>query len=147
MTAFATIVLADGLVSPVNHNFSPTDIVGGKATYHDRISDYPIGYPELTIAVYRPTSAQLRAKGDRLDQANYKTVVQISVPVLDVTAPASGSGVQPAVSKAYSCDVQMTFTSPARSSLATRKDAFAYAKNLFAKTEFSNAVWLNEGVN
>lgn len=128
MPAFGNIVLADGQSTPVNHTFIPVVIdAQGVAHYEDTAGGIPIGYPRLSLSLKRPTAST--APGSNSRSAVYRARVKIEVPVLEVTSPSTGTGIQPAPTIAYSSMADMQFLMSARSTEAERKDIVAYAKN------------------
>lgn len=77
MPANAAIAIQDGAATPVTHTFSPTKIdANGIATFEERVSGVPIGYPTITWSVRAPT------KGS----STYKVTGKLTQPkVIDVT--------------------------------------------------------------
>jgi hypothetical protein len=77
MPANAAIAIQDGASAPVTHTFSPTKIdANGIATFEERVSGVPIGYPTITWSVRAPT------KGS----STYKVTGKLTQPkVVDVT--------------------------------------------------------------
>jgi hypothetical protein len=147
MSALAALTLNDGQATPVAHTFSPARITDrGVAKYYDRLGGVPVLFSEVHIAVYDPPTITNKVKAGMVDKLMYKAVLKVLVPVPDVTSPATGTGIQPAPSKAYDCAFSCTFSLPVRSDLSTRKDVLAYVKGLLATTEVSNAVLNLEGV-
>lgn len=80
-----------------------------------------IGYPSITLSVRSPT------KASRM----YKVTAKLDLPTLDVTAPSTASGIQPAPSKAYSCAAILEVMLPERSTLAERQRLSCYLASLF----------------
>jgi hypothetical protein len=66
---------------------------------------------------------------------------KLSVPTLATTAPTTSNGIQPAPTVAYSNMSELVYVVAARSSLAERKDLFAYAKNLASHATLQDLVW------
>lgn len=85
MPANAAIAIQDGAATPVTHTFSPTKIdANGIATFEERVSGVPIGYPTITWSVRAPT------KGS----STYKVTGKLTQPkVIDVT-DTSGKSVK-----------------------------------------------------
>jgi len=71
----------------------------------------------------------------------------LSIPTLDVTAPATGTGIQPAPSVAYSNDFTFGFKLPTRASTAEKWELFYRAKDLLTETFLEAMVKSNEQVN
>lgn len=131
MAAFAPIILADGATTPVNHTFSPVTIdSAGVAKLADRSTGLSIGFPVITMSVRAPT------KGSR----NYKVVGKIVVPTLEVTAPSTATGIQPAPMKAYDHFGEFTFVLPDRGTEAERANVLAYMKNFLNTAAITAAV-------
>lgn len=128
MAAIANIVINDGKATPVAHTFAPVTShdMNGVAYWTDRSSGVAVGFPELSFKLQTPT------KGSR----NYKLTGKVSFPVLNVTSPSTGTGIQPLPSVAYAMIADVKLTIPEASLLADRKDFFAFVKNYLA-----NAVW------
>lgn len=133
MTAIAALTLADGQATPVNHTFSPADIVNGVASYEDRSGGIAIGFPKVTVSVKAPTQ---KGAGNR----NYRVIAKVTLPVLEQTSPSTATGIQPAPIVAYNLIGNVEIVLPERSTLAQRNDALAYVKNLLANAVFTNGV-------
>jgi len=111
----------DAAVS-VNATFDPEGFdPKGIARWVNRAGGIPVGYPNLTLSVRRPTA------GSRM----YKVMVKLAVPTLEVTAPTTVTGIQPAPTKAYDCACVMEFMLPERSTLAERTALFNLVHSLF----------------
>lgn len=131
MTSLAIISLADGQTTPVVHTFSPVSVdAAGVAKLVDRSGGIAIGFPTLTMSVRSPS------KGSK----NYRVLAKIVQPTLEVTSPSTGTGIQPAPTKAYDLLGTIEFVLPERSTAAERKNIYAYVKNLMANANLSNAV-------
>lgn len=130
MSAIAAKVLADGQTVPVNHTFSPVTIAGEVAKWQDRAPAVALGYLTLTQFLRQPSK----------DSRVYKLSLKVVTPVLEVTAPTTLTGIQPAPTKAYDLLGVVEFVLPERSSLQERKDILAYVKNALAHADITNAV-------
>lgn len=131
MTAIAALTLADGQTTPANHTFNPVNIdQAGIAKWADRSGGIAIGYPVVSFAMRSPS------KGSR----NYKVTAKVVTPVLEVTSPSTGTGIQPAPTKAYDLLATVEFILPERSTLDQRKDMLAYLKNYLASAVVTAAV-------
>lgn len=97
------------------------------SVWQERSAVYSIGYSELTL-VSRPAM-----RGQTMQTVNLKLVI----PTLDVTSPATGTGIQPAPSVAYVTEVKMDAKLPTRGTVAERWEIHARATSAF-----SNAVIL-----
>lgn len=131
MPSFGNIILADGQSPPVNHTFKPVIVdKNDVANYNDNLSGIPLGYPRLSISLKVPK--QPLAPGINARTSVYRAKIKVDVPVLEVTAPATGSGIQPAPTVAYANVGIVEFVIPARGSLQDRKDILAYLRNALA---------------
>lgn len=137
MSALAPVTLADGQTTPVVHTFSPVNIDSvGVAKLVDRSGGIAIGFPVLTMSVRSPS------KGSR----NYRVIAKIVVPTLEVTSPSTGTGIQPAPTKAYDILGTLEFVLPERSTVQERKNAYAYLKNWMANANMIQAVETFEAI-
>lgn len=137
MSAFAPIVLADGATTPVNHTFSPVNIdVAGVAKLADRSGGISVGFPVVSLSVRNPSKTS----------KNYRVTVKVVVPTLEVTSASTGTGIQPAPTKAYDILSTLEFVLPERSTLLERQHIYAYMKNFLANTNVSNAVTTFEAI-
>lgn len=132
MTAIASIVLNDGLATPVAHTFAPAKTVADFAMLEDRVSGTYIGYNKLTMQLTRPT-------GKPGSSRNLKLSMKIETPKLEVVGNSS-TGFTPPPSVAYRPVVEVMFTFPERCSLQDRKDLAAYLKQLVLNANFTSAV-------
>jgi len=98
--------------------------------YQDRSAAVVAGYNVLTIGT-RYASAQ---------NSGQKVTLKIVAPTLAVTAPTTGTGIQPNPVAAYNCLATVEFVLPAASSLQNRKDILAFVKNLMSASVVSDAV-------
>ncbi|DAD50015.1 coat protein [ssRNA phage Gephyllon.4_21] len=128
MAAIANIVINDGKASPVAHTFAPvtSSDPNGVALWTDRATGIAVGFPVISLKLRQPT------KTSRV----FKLSSKVKLPVLNVTSPATGTGIQPLPSVAYNIEANIEFSMPEASLLADRKDFFAFVKNYMA-----NAVW------
>ena len=137
MTAIAALTLADGQATPVNKTFSPVTIdSAGVAKWADRSGGIAIGFNTVSMRLRTPVTSGRISSADRVYRLNLKVVT----PVLEVTSASTGTGIQPAPTKAYEPYANIELVLPERSTLQQRKDLLAYAKNLL-----SNAV-VTQGV-
>jgi hypothetical protein len=115
-TTSATVA-SDSTLSP--EGISPQ----GVASWVDRSGGIAIGYPRLTMSVRPPT------KASRI----YKVTMKLVLPTLEVTAPSTSTGIQPAPTKAYDCTAVLEFFLPERSTAAERRLLFDRVNTLFAR--------------
>lgn len=125
MAAVASIVLANGETVPVNHTFAPAIVKSELVELHDRSGGIVAGYGRISFGLRAPTQGS----------DAYKGTVKVVVPTLEQTSPSTATGIQPAPTRAYDCLAVCDLVFPTRSTLAERKNLFAYLKNLLAKAE------------
>lgn len=130
MAAIAPIILPDGQIAPVNRTFGPVNIIDDVARWADRSNGISVGFPTLTHSLRAPT------KGSRA----YKLTTKVVLPVLEVTSPSTGSGIQPAPTKAYDLIATIEIILPERSTKAQRQEILAYSKNFLAHAVVKAAV-------
>lgn len=107
-----------------DRNFTPFGFVPnqpGVAKWVDKSGGIPVGYPVLTLSVREPT------KASRV----YKVTAKVDIPTLEQTSASTASGIQPAPTKAYSCQCVMEFLLPERSTNAERKALLRNVASLF----------------
>lgn len=138
MPAFGNVVIKDGKATPLDHTFGPDSRdQNGVAVYQDRSGGVAAGNWTMSISRRAPI-----ANG----QGVYKVVAKLRVPTLDVTSPATGSGIQPAPTVAYATEASLEFLIPARGTLDERKDILALAKNLLGHAVMASVVQNLEGI-
>lgn len=129
MPALAALTIYDGASTPVAHVFSPVSIDKGIATLQDRASGVPVGFPTLTLSLQPPKGAG----------KTYRGRVKITLPILEVLG-ATTVGFTPAPTPAYHVIGDLTFSIPARSTLADRKDIVAMLANCLANADVKSMV-------
>lgn len=130
MPAFAPIAINDGAATPVAHTFSPTSLKENLARYQDKSGGISIGFPEVSVNLTVPAAATNGQSSN--DQRNYRARVAVALPILEVTSPSTGTGIQPAPTVAYILRFNGEFILPERADLQGRKHILAYAKNTLA---------------
>lgn len=99
----------------VDNTFNPEGFnPQGIAQWVDRVGGIPVGYPRMSLQVRRPTK----------DSRNYRITFKLSIPTLEVTAPTTVTGIQPAPTKAYDCSYFLECILPERSTQAERQVAY-----------------------
>lgn len=113
MPALANIVLNDGKSTPVAHTFVPHtgQATDNPSTSFEKSAGIYVGFEKLTTQVRRSES-------QRANRVN----LQLSVPTLAVTAPSTGTGIQPTPTVAYNCLAKVEFVFPDACTLQDRKD-------------------------
>lgn len=120
MPQLGSLVINDGLATPVAHTFVPVAIRDDVALWTDRSPGVPVGF--------NTASASL---GYNKSTRAYKYTVKMTAPTLE-TLGNSSTGFTPPATKAYECGVSIQFWLPERATLQNRKDILAYAKNMLA---------------
>jgi hypothetical protein len=137
MAAQGTLALYDGQATPVLKNFtangSYAQSTGGQlAFWMDKALGIAIGFPAITLLVRQSTAkTDVRKK--------------IVLPTLEVISGSDG-GYTPSPKVAYNVVSDESFTLPARSTTAERKNVLAFSKNMNADAVMQNAVWNLEPV-
>jgi hypothetical protein len=109
----------------VDKTFDPEGFrLPGVARWVDRSGGISIGYPAFTLSVRPPT------KTSRI----YRVTAKLSLPTLEVTSPSTATGIQPQPTLAYTCQANVEFMLPERSSLAERTALLSHLRSLFATT-------------
>lgn len=131
MSAIASMTLADGQATPVNHTFAPVSIdVANVAKWSDRSGGIALGFSTVSFSLRSPSKAS----------RNFRLTAKVVTPVLEVTSPSTATGIQPAPTLAYNLIANVDIVLPERSTVAQRKDLIAYLKNYLATTVIQNAV-------
>lgn len=134
MPAIAAIVLANGEAAPVNHTFAPLglDQKTGLWWFEDQsprvAASSSLGFPRIGIRVKRESEV---VAGMSAKNTVSRIEVTVALPQLE-TLGTSSSGFTPAPTVAYVDRFKGEFLLSSRDSLADRKDALAYGKNIFA---------------
>lgn len=145
MPALASITINDGQATPVAHTFNPSGPdKNGVNYFYDRSGGIAIGFPSITLDLKEPPVAApgMASKASRV----YRATAKVVMPVLEVTSASTGTGIQPAPTKAYDLVAKMEFILPERATLANRKDILAYAKNILTNSNVTSLVQDLEGI-
>lgn len=122
MAAATTMVVADGQATPANVTFSPVDKkADGVYWFRDLAEVNPLLARMISLSLKSPTRGQAEPK--------YRATIKVYDPTPNITAPTTGTGIQPAPSKAYDLVAQVDLWIPQRSLLAERKDLRAFTRN------------------
>lgn len=130
MAAVANIVINDGQATPVAHTFMPSRQSGDLFVWNDRSAGVVAGFNAISV---------LTRYGSQ-SNAGQRVTMKVTVPTLAVTAPSSGTGVQPNPVAAYTTLATIEFLIPNAASAAARSDILAYVKNLMATPFVSNMI-------
>lgn len=129
MAAIANLVLADGQSTPANHTFVPQNPQFGDkpAVWFERDATNPLGYRRVTLSVIFKQNGISKVR------------VQISDPILaELESGCCIDANTPVVS--YTDIFDATFSLPSKSTIATRKDILAFAKNMLAHSVMTDSV-------
>jgi hypothetical protein len=133
MPAIASIAIPDGQPTPVTRTFTPTGVNADMvAMYDNRAGGVAVGYDSLSVSLRKPNS--------RSTQRNYKATLKLALPTLEVTSPATGTGIQPAPTKAYDCMAVVEFVLPERSTTQERKNLLTLLKNALAHAQITPVI-------
>lgn len=135
MASIASFALADGQTTPATRTFALSLKNGELVEWTDRSQGMQVGFRKISIR-YRPGTTRNRGT---------KITLKIQDPRLAVTAPASGSGIQPNPVAAYSTLFEGSFFLDAATDAQARKDIYAFAKNLLANADVKAMVEGPEG--
>jgi hypothetical protein len=109
----------------VDKTFDPEGIdTKGVARWVDRSGGYAVGYPSISLSVRKPTQASRM----------YKVMHKHVLPIMDITSPSTGSGIQPAPSKAYELTFVGEWILPERCTLADRTSFYNQVHSYFCTT-------------
>jgi hypothetical protein len=139
MPARANIVVNDAASpSPVAHTFNPSED-GEVDLFEDKSGGIAIGFPLISVRFRRPgpptSGAQSSANG-----RVYRVHVNFTWPVLEVTSPSTGTGIQPAPTVAYVLRCNQEWLLPERSTLQDRKDLRAIVYNSLNNSDIKKVV-------
>jgi len=131
MSAIASMTLADGQATPVNHTFAPVGIdQASVAKWADRSGGIALGFPTVSFSLRQPTKAS----------RNFRLTAKVVTPVLEVTSPSTATGIQPAPTLAYNLIANVDIVLPERSTVDQRKDMLAFLQNYLASAVIESAV-------
>jgi len=129
MAIRSTITLTDAASTPVNRAYLPTNDPN-VIRYVDRTQGIAAGQNALTL------DQRMASKG----APTYKMTWKLSCPILDVTSPSTGSGIQPAPSVAYTNLATLGLVIHERSTQQERKDLLAQMRDLIDEAIVTNQV-------
>lgn len=138
MPARANIVVNDGKATPVAHTFNPAED-GEMDLFEDKSGGIAIGFPLISIRFRRPAGPQNGSQSGAASRV-YRVQVNTSWPVLEVTSPSTGTGIQPAPTVAYILRCNQEWLLPERSTLADRKDLRAIVANTLANADIKKVL-------
>lgn len=95
----------------------------GVFRYADRSGGIPVMYPSFTISVKRPVN------GNR----TFRIAEKVTLPVPNITSPATGSGIQPLPSVAYNLICNIEWVIPEAASEAEAEQLLSLVQSLHSK--------------
>lgn len=131
MPANASIIVTDGETTPVSHTYVVHTGQNGNdpAVNYDKSLGIFTGFERLTTLVRRSESN----KATRIS-------IQLSRPTLAVTAPSTGSGIQPNPTVAYTCLGKVDLVFPDSCTLQERRNMRRLIGNLMVNTTLASAI-------
>lgn len=136
MAAFASMVIADALGTPVNHTFVPVQNGAGLYIWQDQTAaSNPLGVP----VGFNQISAQgSMSKDVNAGRGKFALDFRFVMPTLETVSNSTQSGILPAATWAYDCAMFCKFVFSARSSLQNRKDVLKMGPLALANTQLSD---------
>lgn len=130
MAAVAPIVINDGAATPVSHTFNPARQSGDLFEWADRAIGVAAGFNKISVLT----------RYGQPSNAGQRITLKVSAPTLAVTAPASGTGIQPNPVAAYTSLATIEFMIPNAADSAARANILAFVKNLMATAFVANMI-------
>lgn len=122
MAAFANMVIADALATPVNHTFIPVSAREGLFEWQDQTSAAnPLGVP---VGFNRVLATAKMSKDVNAGRGSFALDFRYIMPTLETVSNSTQSGILPAATLAYECAMFIKFVVSARSTLQNRKDLY-----------------------
>lgn len=117
------ITLNDAATTPVNHIFKPFRTEGDIIMFRDRTQAIYAGQNRLSV------SQRVANKNARSNKISWR----LETPILAVTSPSTGTGIQPQPTVDHTNLFSMDFVTHENSTLQERKDLLAMARDLIAE--------------
>jgi len=138
MAAFASMVIADALGTPVNHTFVPVQNANGLYLWQDQsAASNPLGVP---IGFNTVTAQGNMSKDVNAGRGKFALDFRYVMPTLETVSNSTQSGILPAATWAYDCSMFVKFVFSARSTLQNRKDVLKMGPLVLANTQLSDWV-------
>lgn len=130
MPSNAPIAVQDGASTPVTHTFNPSKIdSNGVATFQERVSGVPVGFPTITWSVRAPVNGST--------SATYKVTGRLTQPKVITTTDTSGKSVT-SVDYQNLGSIELVFNE--RSTKQERTDLRVMLSNLLKNAAIVSAV-------
>ncbi len=132
MSAVTSIVLPDGLATPVDHTFVPIEQdASGAWWFEDQSATSSIGFGKISLQLVKPKTPTVgQAAQNRMNRVR----LGVWTPKLE-TLGNSSSGLTPSNTIAYVPKVQISFDLPERALAQDREDIRLYAMNLLGNAQ------------
>lgn len=122
MSAFANMVIADALATPVNHTFIPVAAREGLFEWQDQsAASNPLGVP---VGFNRILASSQISKDTNAGKGKFALDFRFIMPTLETVSNSTQSGILPAATWGYDCAMFIKFVCSARSTLQNRKDLY-----------------------
>jgi hypothetical protein len=128
MATFANFNINDGQATPVAHTFAIASRNANLYEWHDRSGG--------TISSYKKLSLGVRQNANGV----YKVTIKVMDPKMAVTAPSSGTGVQPNPVAAYKTLANVQFDLPDATDRIARKDVLLYLIGALSNAQFQDTI-------
>jgi len=138
MAAFASMVIADALGTPVNHTFIPAQNAQGLFLWQDQsAASNPLGVP---VGFNTITAQGAMSKDVNAGKGKFALDFRFIMPTLETVSNSTQSGILPAATWAYDSAMFVKFVFSARSTLQNRKDVLKMGPLALANTQLSDWV-------
>jgi hypothetical protein len=122
MAAFANMVIADALGTPVNHTFVPASNRDGLFEWQDQTAaNNPLGVP---VGFNRIFASAQASKDVNAGKGKFALDFRYIMPTLETVSNSTQSGILPAATWAYDCAMFIKFVVSSRSSSQNRLDLY-----------------------
>lgn len=136
MSAFANMVIADALGTPVNHTFVPVNFANGIFEWQDQsAASNPLGVP---VGFNRIQASANMSKDVNAGKGKFSLDMRFVMPTLETVSNSTQSGILPAATWAYDCAMFIKFVVSARSTLQNRSDLFKMAPLALANAQIGD---------
>ncbi len=137
MPTLANVTINDGAATPVARTFNPGPRDdNGFQSWYEKTASAAIGFWKLMQRLKFPVAGAKVSDASRV----YRHEIQINTPVLEVSSPSTGTGIQPAPTIAYGPSVRVEFVLPERSTSQDRKHLRLLLANYLAHANTVAAV-------
>jgi hypothetical protein len=136
MAAFASMVIADALGTPVNHTFVPASLANGVYEWQDQsAASNPLGVP---IGFNRIVVSAKMSKDVNAGRGAFALDFRYVMPTLETVSNSTQSGILPAATWAYDCAMFIKFVVSARSTAQNRADLYKMGPLAFQNAQVTD---------